>query len=934
MSELSGKRIRYALGASEGDEVLLGADDVVTVVPWDCDLPPIHGIGVGYCNLLDQSESYKFDEDGGTGDYGPYLPPTETSRDYKEGRINPAGAGWKKNLEDQFRRRRARGFLFVELDNWDAYGVADVADAISVAFRFGLAVLAKNPGTLIEQGKDPTDLVRRCEGIIAEEGAGSLTSMATLRREADKDDDFPVFFVSFGKDDSWARGIASDITVQKNISVTHDFSDDEYGGKNVVDVKLPTTASKQTEPKVMAEPKHLVFAKSLQGRIVDGPKVPVLAAEIGAAFPEMMEYAREATAATSWCGIFIAWVLFKCYGTRPPFGARDVLRWMYVDAFEDTPWGAELVPIDQARPGDVVVLHDPHHITFLDHREGDVLFCIGGNQSDGVKISQFSIDGVRSVRRPPTIDAVAIPIDVSKVPPELRPLIRLSDFGPFVSEAQRLLGIRQSGTFDNETHNATMMFQASRGLGVDGEIGEETWPALASDKPAVPSSGAVLGVMLSPELVARIAALAGSSPLASHDWADRGRAPLGYTKGMCEAYAKCYLELAAAGSAATTMAAAPSGRQEDVLTWYAPEIGRPPSGIASLRSLFTIMFGLGMMESSGQYNEGRDQSVPMSEQTADTAEAGLFQQSWDSHGASPEIPKLLRTYSASAFDGFVAVFREGVPSEPEETVGSGTGADFQRLAKRKPAFAVEVAAVGLRFMGGPNGHWGPIRRKDVEVSPDADSLLRSIEMLVEASVTAGRKPPTEPDVFIPPSRGGPMPDQPTQTTGTDPIVEGILNRLRPILEQEVAKVRASMGDVRQQMMDSIVVALGGKVPPRVLLPGTTAPPLADTVGTSAPTTTAPAKKGPLADTPSWMINGASAISTFLGSIAATQAGVQGDAFSAAPTITSLVTTFGLPILSLIGGASPTVKTAATLGMGALRAIGKIFPRDPAPEKTT
>ena len=53
----------------------------------------------------------------------------------------------------------------------------------------------------------------------------------------------------------------------------------------------------------------------------------------------------------------------------------------------------------------------------------------------------------------------------------------------------------------------------------------------------------------------------------------------------------------------------------------------------------SLLLGLGMRESSGNYSEGRDMSA--SNVTGDTAEAGLFQQSWNSHSASPHIAQLL-----------------------------------------------------------------------------------------------------------------------------------------------------------------------------------------------------------------------------------------------------------------------------------------------------
>jgi hypothetical protein len=44
-----------------------------------------------------------------------------------------------------------------------------------------------------------------------------------------------------------------------------------------------------------------------------------------------------------------------------------------------------------------------------------------------------------------------------------------------------------------------------------------------------------------------------------------------------------------------------------------------------------------------------------------------------------------------------------------------------------------MAAVGLRVNGGEEGHYGPVRRKEVELRQEADDLLRQVQRLVEQS---------------------------------------------------------------------------------------------------------------------------------------------------------------------------------------------------------
>src|SRR5262249_8770525 len=148
--------------------------------------------------------------------------------------------------------------------------------------------------------------------------------------------------------------------------------------------------------------------------------------------------------------------------------------------------------------------------------------------------------------------------------------------------------------------------------------------------------------------------------------------------------------------------AAMNSRDEDkdALAWYGSQfsqagIDNSKPGADTLRHLFVLLIGLGMRESSGKYYEGRDLSANNTD--ADTAEAGLFQMSWNARGASPELPKLFAAYSARP-DGFLSIFQEGVNPKTTDNVGSGEGVAFQQLCKSCPAFAVEAAAVGLRVL--------------------------------------------------------------------------------------------------------------------------------------------------------------------------------------------------------------------------------------------
>jgi hypothetical protein len=238
-----------------------------------------------------------------------------------------------------------------------------------------------------------------------------------------------------------------------------------------------------------------------------------------------------------------------------------------------------------------------------------------------------------------------------------------------------------------------------------------------------------------PQAIDQIIRTAAESKVARHFWNQRGVAPGGYIKGMALVYARVYCNLKAGDPAAIEMAKANSGdASRDALDWYddifaAKGMRNDTAGVETLRHLFVLLIGLGMRESSGKYCAGRDTSA--SNMAAETAEAGLFQTSFNASTASPLLPMLFARYSKDP-SGFVDVFKEGVTCTSNDLTnfGSGNGAEFQRLSKACPAFAAEFAALGLRHI---RKHWGPINRKGAEILPECDTLLREIQAIVDAS---------------------------------------------------------------------------------------------------------------------------------------------------------------------------------------------------------
>jgi hypothetical protein len=216
---LEGKRLRYLIGC---DDDITGKDGEIFVVGYDADHLPLHGIGVGYCNLFDEHN---------TGEYGPYLHSSDTAARYREGQIDPRGPGFERNLREQLGRRKAQGFRYVELDNPDAYSIATSIGAIELARSYGLGVIAKNPALVDGDGS----VILRHDnvyGIIVEKDAGDPNDVEELRTAAGRPT-LPVWFVSFGDGREWAEHVAAAAAKYSNMSVTYS-SVGEYG--NSIDV--------------------------------------------------------------------------------------------------------------------------------------------------------------------------------------------------------------------------------------------------------------------------------------------------------------------------------------------------------------------------------------------------------------------------------------------------------------------------------------------------------------------------------------------------------------------------------------------------------------------------------------------------------------------------------------------------------------------------
>lgn len=235
-------------------------------------------------------------------------------------------------------------------------------------------------------------------------------------------------------------------------------------------------------------------------------------------------------------------------------------------------------------------------------------------------------------------------------------------------------------------------------------------PAKPPVTPSVPSGG--------DSSIAQISQIAMASRCAAVSWSGRGLAPKAYIAGMALAYAKSVCR--GSDSLTAVLGKQLGGTSSDALAWY----GLKPS----IKNLYTLQVGLGMRESSGKYCEGYDTSA--SNHTASSSEAGPFQTSYDSVGASAELPKLMSYYRANPSKCQMSVWSQGVSCIQRSIIGSGSGADFQRLAKTCPAFAAEYAAVTLRTL---RKHYGPLNRKEAQFKNECLDMMGLVEGYVSSN---------------------------------------------------------------------------------------------------------------------------------------------------------------------------------------------------------
>jgi hypothetical protein len=209
-----------------------------------------------------------------------------------------------------------------------------------------------------------------------------------------------------------------------------------------------------------------------------------------------------------------------------------------------------------------------------------------------------------------------------------------------------------------------------------------------------------------------ITAIASKSLCISYSWKNRGLAPKSYIKGMAIAYAK---EVCHPG-----VASYKAYLPKDALNRY----GVTASGL----NTYALLMGSGMRESSGQYCTGKDASA--SNTGSSTAEAGMFQTSYNAMSAHPDLMPLMIKFKTGADCN--NIFKEGVTCSASnlKNWGTGSGLEFQKMSKDCPQFAVEVGAITLRTL---YNHYGPLINKAAEIVPYCVAMLSEVERYVKSN---------------------------------------------------------------------------------------------------------------------------------------------------------------------------------------------------------
>ncbi len=228
-------------------------------------------------------------------------------------------------------------------------------------------------------------------------------------------------------------------------------------------------------------------------------------------------------------------------------------------------------------------------------------------------------------------------------------------------------------------------------------------PTVIIETPAPQTSGDLNSLMLA----------ASTSTCAKFNFPERGTAPKGFIKGIALSYAR---EVCFPSKAVN----APLGSADkDALAHY--EVA------ATSANVYALMVGSAMRESSGKWCCGKDASA--SNSGADTAESGIWQTSFNSRVASPELITIFNDYKTNPHNCFI-VYKEGITCSAAnlKNWGSGDGYTFQKMAKECPAFSASFAAVTFRTL---RKHYGPLNSRAALLRPECVNMFNSVAITVK-----------------------------------------------------------------------------------------------------------------------------------------------------------------------------------------------------------
>jgi hypothetical protein len=211
---------------------------------------------------------------------------------------------------------------------------------------------------------------------------------------------------------------------------------------------------------------------------------------------------------------------------------------------------------------------------------------------------------------------------------------------------------------------------------------------------------------------------------------NRGRIYTGATVGIALTYARALCQEQSMFT--KIVSAAPSDNASKDQTAFMKSTFAGLSGRPMLKKVYASFFSFAAMESSGNYCEGKDASADTG--TAEEAEAGMFQTSWNSRHASVELLNLMADYNSGKRSCLLDEFKEGVPAcgaQDLKNYGSGPGVEYQKMNKSCPAFATEWAAIMFRVQ---RTHYYPLNqagKPEKAVQKWIDPTTPCMEMLTQ-----------------------------------------------------------------------------------------------------------------------------------------------------------------------------------------------------------